>query len=53
MVRKQARIENVRSMGLAAELCMVALCRDVAGRQLVAEIMARTRCVPSSYYYFD
>ena len=43
MVLSQARIEHVRSMRLAAQLCMVALCCDVAGRQLVAEMMARTR----------
>ena len=41
MVLNQARLEHVRNMRLAAQLCMVALCRDVAGRQLVAEMMAR------------
>ncbi len=46
MVRNQARIEHVRNMRLAAGECMVALCREVAGRELVAEMMARTR--PSS-----
>ena len=43
MVLNQARIEHVRRMRTAAQLCMVALFRDVAGRQLVAEMMARTR----------
>ena len=43
MVLNQARLEHVRRMRTAAQLCKVALCRDVAGRQLVAEMMARTR----------